>query len=77
MSATTVPAPATTGPSWMHAARLALITVAVIVIFTASFALGRATVSSSKPAPAVAPVASVPVTAGASTDAPCRMGRAC
>ena len=77
MSATTVPAPTTTGPSWAHAVRLGLIAVAVIVIFAASFALGRSTVSSSKPAPAVAPVVSVPVTAGPSTDAPCHMGRAC
>ncbi len=77
MSATTVPAPTTTGLNWALAVRIGLIALAVIVIFAASFALGRATVSSSKAAPAVAPVSSVPFNAGASTDEPCRMGRAC
>jgi hypothetical protein len=72
MNATAAAIPVTAGQSWSHAARLVLITLAIVVLLAVSFVLGRATGSTAQHVPAIAP------TVGVHTSIDdCRVGRAC
>ena len=72
MNATTVAIPTTVWQAGSHAARLALLALAIVVLLAVSFVFGRSTVSTVRHAPAIAPTAS----AHTSIDA-CRVGRPC
>jgi hypothetical protein len=72
MSATTISVPASTGQSWAHGLRLALFALAVAVLLTVSFAIGRATVGTSPKTTTIAPAAAVHTTVPN-----CRFGQPC
>jgi hypothetical protein len=69
MSVTTVPGPIAIGPSRLQVVRLALVALAVAVLLAASFAVGRATVTTSHRAPSTA--------TGTAPAPDCHFGRAC
>jgi hypothetical protein len=71
MSAT-VPVSVSIGQSLAHGVRLALLALAVVVLLAVSFAIGRATVSTSQKSTTIAPAAATHDTVPS-----CRIGRAC
>jgi len=79
MSATTISAPVPAGQSSINGLRLVLVTLAIVVLFAASFVIGRVTASTtSHTAPASTPVAPAAPASGATpTTTACRMGRPC
>ena len=66
MNTTTAATPATDGNSWARALRVALIPLAIVALFVASFVLGRTTASTAQHVPVSTTVATHP--------APCRIG---
>jgi hypothetical protein len=75
MSTTTVSSPLDATSSWRHGLRLALLTLAVVVLLAVSFVLGRVTDTSSPTVPAPPPAAHV--SGGQSNAVPCHVGRPC
>jgi hypothetical protein len=61
MNTTTAATPVTAGNSWTRALRVALIPLAIVVLFVASFVLGRTTASTAQHVPAPTTVATHPV----------------
>jgi hypothetical protein len=74
MSAATVPSPLSAAKSWARSTRLALAALVFVVLFAASFVLGRATMSTTRTSPSIVP-SSVPQPAESAEY--CHVGRPC
>jgi hypothetical protein len=78
MSAATVPSPLSAAKSWARSTPIALIALVFVVLFAASFVLGRATVSTTRRSPSIVPPAVQQPAAGADAAAEyCHVGRPC
>jgi hypothetical protein len=86
MNTTTAATSVTAGNSWTRALRVALIPLAIVVLFVAAFVLGRSTASTAQHPPATTIPAttvattvatSAPATTVATDRAFCRVGRPC
>ena len=80
MSSTTAAAPLNAERSLSLPIRVGLVALAIVVLLGASFALGRATASTGRRAPAIEPTVSHPYPDGQDTDdtvVGCFVGRPC
>jgi hypothetical protein len=67
MTATTISAPVSAHRSWMQVSRVVLMALAIVILLTVSFVVGRATVSTSHRSPAITPA---PAATSASVSVP-------